>query len=132
LGQGCDEVRQPDGFFLCQVYWKLQDSNPALTKGKSVLDGIARPELMGTTCVERTRLLDIVIRILDEAKIVRLALRNEPYAAQDVVPVYPRREFIAISCMGSCERADADVIKEHTEINRFRTGRADDPRDAVN
>ena len=66
-----------------------------------MLDGIARPELVGTACVERTRLLDIVIRILDEAKIVQLALRNEPYAAQNVVPVYPRREFIAISCIGS-------------------------------
>ncbi len=97
-----------------------------------MLDGIARPELVGTTCVDRTRLLDIVICILDEVKIVRLALRDEPYAAQNVVPVDPRREFVAISRIGPLKRANADVIKEHTEVDRFRTGCADDPRDTVN
>ena len=97
-----------------------------------MLDGIARPELVGITCVDRTRLLDIVICILDEVKIVRLALRDEPYAAQNVVPVDPRREFVAISRIGPLERANADVIKEHTEVDRFRTGCADDPRDTVN
>ncbi len=97
-----------------------------------MLDGIARPELVGTTCVDRSRLLDIVICILDEAKIVQLALCNEPYAAQNVVPVHPRREFVALSRIGSLERANTDVIKEHTEVNRFRTGCADDPRYAVN
>ena len=77
-------------------------------------------------------MLDIFGCILDEAKIVRLALRSEPYAAQNVMPMHPRREFIAISRVGSLERANADVIKEHTEVNRFRTGCADDPRYPVN
>ena len=87
---------------------------------------------MGTSCADRTRLLDIVICILDEAKIRRLALRDEPYAAQNVVPVYTRRKFVAASRKGSLERANADVIKEHAEVNRFRTGCTDDPRNAVN
>ena len=97
-----------------------------------MLDEIPRPELVGTACADRARLLDIVICILNEAKIVQFALRNEPYAAQNVVPVHPRREFVAISPIGSLEPTNADVIKKHTEVNRFRTGCADDPRDAVN
>ena len=96
-----------------------------------MLDGIVRPESVGTNCVDRARLLVIVICILDEAKIVQLSLRNEPYAAQNVVPVHPRREFVAISRIGSLERANANVIEDHTEVNRFRTGCADDPRYAV-
>jgi hypothetical protein len=48
------------------------------------------------------------------------------------VPVYTRRKFVAASRKGSPERANADVIKEHAKVNRFRTGCTDDPRNAVN
>src|SRR6185295_4546808 len=99
-------------------------------QGESMLDEIARPELVATTCVACPLLLDI--GLLDEAKIVQLAPRNQPYAAQNVVPVHPRREFVAVSRIGPRERANANVIKEHTEVNRLRTGCADNPCNSVN
>jgi hypothetical protein len=114
------------GFFLCQVYWKLQDNNPVPTQGESVLDEIASRD--------NTPLLDIVIWVLETKilQLVRLTLRNASYAARNVVPVDPCREFVAVCRISSLERANADFIQEPAEVHRVRTGCADDPRDAIN